>query len=180
MKIKIESDLALFSILYSLIVFSALAMIFIFFNFAIKNSDAKLISISDTQNKTIFSEANISQAASLPAKTIDPLLPVRIIIPKIKLNAVIESVGLTKAGAVGVPKIPANTAWYNLSPRPGEKGSSIITGHYGRWKNGQGSVFDNLNKLKVGDKIQVKNQKGTITKFVVKKIQKYEQHQKYV
>lgn len=101
-------------------------------------------------------------------------LPVRITIPKISVDAAIESIGLTPQGAVDVPKEPANAAWYNLGPRPGESGNAIIVGHYGRWKNGKASVFDNLRQLVAGDKVYVQDDAGVIATFVVREQQRYE------
>jgi len=103
-------------------------------------------------------------------------IPVRLIIPKIGVDAFIESLGLTSDGAMDVPKIPNNVAWFNLGPRPGENGSAVIAGHYGFWKNGSGSIFDNLNKLKKGDEIFIEDKKGTITAFVVRELKRYNQN----
>ncbi len=100
-------------------------------------------------------------------------LPTRLTIPVIKVDAPIIQVGLTADGSVDVPKGPSEVAWYNLGPKPGEKGSSVIVGHYGKWQNGANSVFDNLNKLKKGDKIYVKNDKDEITTFVVQQMHSY-------
>lgn len=63
--------------------------------------------------------------------------PVRLKIPKINIDAAIESVGLTPEGAMDVPKSHTNVAWFNLGPRPGEQGSAVINGHFGWWKNNQ-------------------------------------------
>ena len=73
-----------------------------------------------------------------------------------------------------VPKERANVAWFNLGPRPGENGSAVIAGHYGRWKNGKGSVFDNLHKLRKGDKIYVEDENGVIITFVVRESRRYD------
>ena len=97
-------------------------------------------------------------------------------IPKINVNAAIESVGLTSDGAVGVPKNPAHAAWFNRGPRPGEVGSAVITGHYGPWKSGAQSVFDNLYKLRIGDTLSVVNAQGVSTTFVVRAMRTYGQN----
>ena len=99
-------------------------------------------------------------------------LPVRFKIPKIKVDAMVDYVGLTSGGAVDVPKGPSNVAWFDLGPRPGEEGSSIIDGHSG-WKNNIQAVFDNLYKLKKGDKIYVQDDKGATISFVVRVIRTY-------
>lgn len=96
-------------------------------------------------------------------------LPVRLKIPKIKVDAAIEYVGLTAKGEMGTPKIPRNVAWYNLGPRPGEIGSAAIAGHV-NWYNGAVSAFANLNKLKIGDRITIQDDKGANISFIVRKI----------
>lgn len=99
--------------------------------------------------------------------------PLRIKIPSIKVDAIIENVGLAKDGSVGVPKGPKTAAWFNLSSSPGATGSSVVSGHSG-WRNGIPAVFDNLYKLKKGDKIYVENDKGEATTFVVREIKRYD------
>lgn len=101
-------------------------------------------------------------------------LPVRLKIPSISVDAAIESIGLTSQGAMDVPKNPGDAAWFNLGPRPGANGSAVIDGHYGTWKNGSGSVFDNLYKLHQGDQLYVEDDKGTIISFVVREIRSYD------
>jgi len=123
------------------------------------------------------SAAVIKNAVVLPKSELVssglPALPVRLKIPKIKVDIALESVGLTSLGAVDVPKGLANAAWFNLGPRPGETGSAVITGHYGRWKNGALGVFNNLYKLRKGDKLYVKDKKGATNTFVVREFRTY-------
>lgn len=101
-------------------------------------------------------------------------IPVRIKVPKINVDAALEPVGLTSGGALAVPKSPTNAGWYNMGPRPGEEGSSVIDGHFGRWKNGAPAVFDNLNKLHKGDKLYIEDEKGVTTAFVVRESRRYD------
>lgn len=103
--------------------------------------------------------------------------PARLIIPRIKVNAKLESVGLTRQGAVGVPKGLTNAGWFNGGPLPGETGAAVITGHFGRWLNGTQGVFNNLSKLRVGDKLYTKNKSGVVTTFVVRKIKNYDKNE---
>lgn len=99
-------------------------------------------------------------------------MPVRLKIPSIKVNALVENVGLTPDGAMDVPVGPANVGWFNLGPRPGEEGSSVINGHAG-YKNNKPAVFDNLYKLKKGDKIYIEDSEGTTITFVVRELKSY-------
>lgn len=100
-------------------------------------------------------------------------LPMRLKIPRIKVDSAVEYVGLTPDGAVGAPKDSVRVAWFNLGPRPGENGSAVITGHYGR-KNRKGSVFDNLYKLRKGDQLYIEDEKGVIITFVVRESRRYD------
>ena len=102
--------------------------------------------------------------------------PVRLIIPTIKVDALVEYVGLTPDGAMDVPKGPVNVAWFHLGPIPGEKGSAVIAGHYG-WKNDIPAVFDDLYKLKIGDKIYTVDNLGATSTFVVGEIGTYDKNE---
>lgn len=99
-------------------------------------------------------------------------LPFRLKIPSINVDAFIEQVGIAPDGAMDVPKKPDEAAWFNLGPRPGEIGSSVIDGHSG-YKDNKPAVFDRLYKLKKGDKIYIEDDGGLTTTFVVRKIESY-------
>lgn len=99
--------------------------------------------------------------------------PVRLMIPAIKVDSAVEFVGLTSDGAVGIPKDPDNAAWYNLGPRPGAIGSSVITGHI-NWYYGATGVFANLHKIEAGDRITVIDDKGATMNFIVRDTRSYD------
>lgn len=94
-------------------------------------------------------------------------LPVRIKIPLLAVDTEFVRVGLTASGEMDIPKGPTEVAWYELGPRPGEVGSSVVAGHFG-WKDGIPAVFDHLDKLHKGDKIYIENENGTTTTFIVR------------
>lgn len=99
--------------------------------------------------------------------------PARLMIPSINVDAYIEHLGLTDEGAVMAPDGARNVSWFDLGPRPGEMGSAVISGHYGRWKNGTNSVFNLLPDLRPGDSIYVKDDNGSQTSFIVKEVRVY-------
>ena len=101
------------------------------------------------------------------------LLPVRLMIPAIMADALVESVGLTPENLMDAPEGPTNVGWYNLGVRPGETGSAVIDGHSG-WKDNIPAVFDDLHKLERGDKVYVEDEKSIITTFVVREIRVYD------
>ncbi|AKM82375.1 TPA: class F sortase [Candidatus Berkelbacteria bacterium] len=101
-------------------------------------------------------------------------LPMRLKIPEINVDATIDNAGLTPDGTMESPKSPSGVVWYKLGARPGEIGSAVIAGHYGTWKNGEKSVFDDLSKLNPGDKIYIEDDMGKTTTFVLKNSQSYD------
>lgn len=102
--------------------------------------------------------------------------PVRITIPKINVDAVLEYVGVDADGEMEEPTEPGNAAWYNSRPLPGEVGSSVIAGHFG-FKDNKPAVFDDLDKLRIGDEIYVKDSKGVNIAFVVQDLRTYHPEQ---
>lgn len=105
-------------------------------------------------------------------KTVNAGLPVRLKIPKIKVDATLDHVGLTPDGDLDAPKDPANAAWYTLGPRPGDSGNAVIDGHFG-YKNRVPAVFDNLHTLHPGDNLYVEDDQGTTVAFVVRELRTY-------
>jgi len=98
--------------------------------------------------------------------------PVRLIIPKIGLNAAIEDVGLTAGDAMAAPSGPDTVGWYKLGPRPGNRGSAVMDGHSG-YADGRAAAFDELPELGKGDRLYVEDAKGRVAAFVVRKTQLY-------
>ncbi|MEX0919084.1 MAG: class F sortase [Candidatus Paceibacterota bacterium] len=112
-------------------------------------------------------------AESYQQEQVKSELPARLKIPSINVDAAIEYKSLTPEGAMDVPKGPDDIAWFDLGPRPGENGSAVIAGHRG-WKNGRVAVFDNLDKLRKGDKIYVEDISGKSVSFVVRESRIYD------
>ena len=93
--------------------------------------------------------------------------PIRIQIPSIGVDSKLMKLGLLKDGSLQVPPSAFPAGWYSGSPSPGEIGPSIIAGHID-W-NGPG-VFYRLNRVHLGDQIQVGRVDGTTATFTVTRI----------
>ncbi len=117
-------------------------------------------------------------AQSLPElpKAPDHGLPIRLQIPRIKVDADITSVGLTKAGDMDVPTSVKDVGWYKYGPNPGNKGSAVVAGHLDG-ENGETGVFINLNKLQKGDILSVLDDQGQAITFVVRETRTYNQNE---
>ena len=124
-------------------------------------------------NNSLVIPPSIAEATSLDINNkLNLSVPIKLKIPQINIDANVEQVALTSGGFMNAPEGPSEVGWYSLGPRPGEVGNAVIDGHSG-WKDGKKAVFDNLYKLKIGDKVSVESSTGVITTFVVKKISKY-------
>ncbi len=135
---------------------------------------AGLYVIFDVNKNNVVNYHNENALTDANNQTMGPGLPLRLTIPSINVDTEIIRVGLDNNGSVAVPEGPSQVAWFQLGPRPGQKGSAIITGHFGPWKNGAHSVFDNLDKLKPGDKIYVKNDQDITLTFTVRESRIYD------
>lgn len=124
--------------------------------------------VQGTQQAVIGETSSVMQKVSIV-----PGLPMRLKIPKIKLDSEVEYVGLTLNGEMATPKNISNVGWYEPGVRPGDVGSAVIAGHYG-WEDGKASAFDELHKLRVGDKIYVEDDVGTVTTFVIRANRRYD------
>jgi len=102
-------------------------------------------------------------------------LPVRLQIPIIGVDSLIEDATITPDGRMDVPAGSVDVAWFALGPHPGQVGSAVIGGHYGI-ENGVPFVFYQLNKLKVGDKVYIIDDKNDTLAFVVRKIESFDRN----
>ncbi len=98
--------------------------------------------------------------------------PVRLRIPALGIDAVVEQVGLTAAGRMAAPSRFSDVAWYTYGPLPGQMGNAVIDGHV---DNGLGlaGVFKHLSSIKEGDVVQVQTKKGSTLSFIVDEIHSY-------
>ena len=126
---------------------------------------------AQTKDKVVFPKADIQILGIDTQKTVRTF-PVGLKIPSIHVDAVIQQVTLNKEGAMDVPTNATDIGWYTLGPSPGERGSSVFSGHF-NGANGKKGVFSNLDKLKPGDTIEVLTDLGTSMTFIVRESRTY-------
>ena len=146
--------------LYVIFVFSLLL-----FLFATSSFNKKLVSSNSLESDAV--DVNTNSFSSEEKRT-----PVRLKIPSIQVDLIVENVGLTSGGAMGVPKDPQNVGWFSLGVSPGNKGSAVIGGHSG-YKTGV-VAFDDLEKLQIGDMVYVEDNTGESVAFTVRKSRVYD------
>jgi hypothetical protein len=100
-------------------------------------------------------------------------LPVRLEVPAIGVDALVEHVGRLPEGKVDVPRVPADVAWFNESALPGQQSekTSIISGHLD--SPAGAAVFYQLRMLVPGDEMVVTYTNGDRYVFVVDEKERY-------
>ncbi|HEY5383322.1 MAG TPA: class F sortase [Candidatus Paceibacterota bacterium] len=106
----------------------------------------------------------------LTAASTTPLVPARLTITSIGVDAAVEQVGKKADGSMGTPQKFGDVAWYALGAKPGEAGNAVIDGHVNNALTTAG-VFDHLSQVQVGDTITVADASGRQVSFAVTKIQ---------
>ena len=91
--------------------------------------------------------------------------PSRLLIPRIGVNARIESRGLDAYRNMLTPRDFHDVAWYNLGPAPGQPGNALMNGHVDWWTGS--AVFTRLAELRPGDRVTVVRGDGTRLTFKV-------------
>ncbi len=114
--------------------------------------------------------ASIYRAPEVTTKSVGP--PVRLNIANINVDTLVQPVGLTSEGDMATGSNVNEVSWYQLGPKPGEKGSAVIAGHYGG-KIGGDLVFHDLHTLSIGDVISVYDDMNSVMTFSVQKIRSY-------
>lgn len=112
-----------------------------------------------SQPKVVISPSVEITTTASPKQVTEVLIPERLVIPKLKIDANSESVGMDKQGRMDIPQQVTNVAWYNLGVKPGQKGNAVFAGHFDK-PDGSPSVFYEINKLAKGDLIETSDING--------------------
>ena len=96
-----------------------------------------------------------------------PAIPVRIEIVVIDLVAPVLPLGVvSETGEMEVPEDVDEVGWYRYGPAPGWPGSAVLAAHVDMAGEGPG-VFFHLDRLRVGDRINVDFDDGSTSTFLV-------------
>ena len=100
------------------------------------------------------------------ATTSDAIVPARLRIPAIGVNAPVEQVAQKSDGTMGTPTKFGDVAWYAPGAKPGASGSAVFAGHVDNALTTAG-VFEHLADLKVGDYVVVEDAQGKAVAYRV-------------
>lgn len=117
-----------------------------------------------------LSNPSLFAATSTPAGVI---IPARLKIPSIGVNAKVESVGIKEDGSMATPSNFDNVAWYSPGAKPGGQGSAVFAGHVNNALLRSG-VFERLAEIKTGDYVTVEDAAGKALVYRVSSLRVYE------
>jgi hypothetical protein len=96
-----------------------------------------------------------------------PIVPARLVIPAIGVDAEVESRGTVsyenpftgqQVDGYGVPESMATTSWWSDGPQPGSGQMAVVLGHEDA--GGGAAVFDRLTDLHAGDEVRLRAADG--------------------
>jgi sortase (surface protein transpeptidase) len=111
-------------------------------------------------------EAPTVATSTVSGITMSESEPVRLIIPKVKIDALFSKpLGLKANREIEVPDDYTSVGYYKLGPTPGELGPAVILGHVDSFEGP--AVLFSLGQLELGDEIRVERADGTVAIFAV-------------
>ncbi|TCP27081.1 LPXTG-site transpeptidase (sortase) family protein [Scopulibacillus darangshiensis] len=137
----------------------------------LKQEKPKDLSMINSQYQSALDKASANEDRKFTDQSYQGIVPKKIMIPKIKVEANVEQVGLTKDGKMGVPGGTNNVAWYKKGAKPGGIGNAVIDGHVDSYRGP--AIFFHLKDLKKNDKIYIFGKDGRKLTYKVTKIESY-------
>ncbi|MEU5322647.1 class F sortase [Streptomyces sp. NPDC021056] len=140
---------------------------------------------NDTASDTASSDAPLPSRAAHTAAAAPPAAqpeakhlprsrPVRLLIPKISVDAPFTELAIGRTGQLEPP--PADdtnlVGWHAKGASPGEAGTSIIAGHVDTATSA--AVFADLGELRKGDVFHVRRADGRKASFVVDSVETFD------
>ena len=116
----------------------------------------------------------VDMGTTTDADVLPRALPTTLRIAKINLEAsFVAPLGLEASGEVSVPDSFTDVGWYQYSPTPGELGPAVVLGHVDSVKGP--AVFFSLGQLEPGDEVLIDRADGNTARFLVERLERYEQ-----
>ena len=108
----------------------------------------------------------IEAVTGASSATTSPLVPARLRIPSIGVNAKVEEVGKKPDGAMATPSNFTDVAWYAPGSKPGAPGNAVFAGHVNNALSMDG-VFAKLKDVDMGEDIIIEDETGARLEYEV-------------
>ncbi len=125
----------------------------------------EIASQTETSELSEENEQLAESTDSSPAFT--AIIPTRVTIPAISVDAEVKPHGLDEKGAMAVPEDGETVAWFEPGTKPGARGNAVLAAHVDDYTGP--AIFFDLKDLKVGDEIHVEDGEETLTFVVTRK-----------
>lgn len=113
------------------------------------------------------------EGTELPAQSASgAIVPARLRVPSLGIDAAVERVGKRADGSMGIPKNFDDVSWYMPGGKPGSEGNAVFAGHLNNAR-GQTGVFARLARISIGDYVTVADAEGKTLPYVVREVQVY-------
>jgi len=127
-----------------------------------------------------FAPAAATKPSALPAPAavasstaVGVLVPARLKVPSLGIDAKVEEVGQKADGSMGTPKDFMNVGWWSEGQKPGAAGSAVFAGHVNNALTKAG-VFEHLSQIHKGDYITVSDAEGKTLVYKVSSVSLYD------
>jgi len=97
--------------------------------------------------------------------------PTAVRVPRLKVDAPIDALGVDDRNALEVPSDTTRVGWWSGGARPGESDPAVLVGH--RDSSTGPAVFFDLGDLVPGDEIEVDRFDGSTARFMVERIESH-------
>ncbi|MGV2620457.1 UNVERIFIED_CONTAM: class F sortase [Halobacillus marinus] len=114
---------------------------------------------------------NYEQAVTVHNRVQEGIVPSRLVIPSLGVDAPVRALGYTEEGGMAVPDNITDVGWFEPGTKPGNQGNAVIAGHVDG-KSGPG-VFYDLKDLSSGEVIEVYDRTGQKKTFIVSQVAAY-------
>lgn len=107
------------------------------------------------------------------ASSTGALIPARLKVPSLGIDANVEEVGKKADNSMGTPKDFMDVGWWSEGSKPGAPGSAVFDGHVNNALTKAG-VFEHLTQIHKGDYITVSDASGKTLVYKVSEIDLYD------
>jgi len=153
---------------YLLFIFIALIVLVFDISFLVKTNSSSGFNNISTIGAPSSKKPTVAAVASY---SVPPANPKYITISAINVNARVDEIYLNANNQIEAPSNIYDSAWYNSSSLPGQKGAMFIDGHVSSWT--ADGVFYNLKKLVAGEHIVITRGDNTKYTYVVNAVKIY-------
>jgi sortase (surface protein transpeptidase) len=126
---------------------------------------------ANKSNASDYASAIAPTATQIANYSVSATLPKYLIVPKLKIDAMIDPVGLDNNNRLNAPNNIFNVGWWQASSQPGQTGATVLDGFT---NNGTSpGLFAALADLAPGDTFKLQTGNNTVLNYVVVKTVEY-------